>query len=102
MQPMWNADNGKPGDGRLSACLYAYEDKLSDSCDAAFGEMADLIDLVFERLRFTMEQCGSDIAEHCADVAVGEGRLFSCLREHEASLSAGCGDLIGGIELPTD
>ncbi len=24
-----------PGDGRISACIYAHEDKVSDECDAA-------------------------------------------------------------------
>lgn len=90
----------EPGNGRLSACLYAYEDKLSDTCDAAVGEMADIIDVVFERLRYTKQQCGDDIATHCKDAAVGQGRVFSCLYEQKASLSAACVEVIEGVELP--
>ncbi len=90
------------GNGRLTACLYAHEDKLSESCDAAVGEMADIIDVVFERLRYVKQQCGADIATFCADVAIGQGRVFSCLHENRPSLSASCVEVVDGVELPTE
>lgn len=91
-----------PGYGRLQACLYAHEDQISDSCDAAFGEMAGIMDEVFARLRYAKQECGADIQAHCADVAIGEGRLFSCLAEKKAELAPGCVELVDRVELPGD
>ncbi len=91
-----------PGNGRLASCLYAHEDKLSEPCDIAFGETADIMDMVFERLRFAKQQCSADIATHCADVEVGQGQIFSCLRDQAASLSDGCRGLVERVDLPAD
>lgn len=91
-----------PGNGRLTACMYAHEDKLSESCDAAVGEMADIIDVVFERLRYVKQQCGADIATLCSDVAIGQGRVFSCLHENRSSLSASCVGVVDSVQLPKE
>jgi hypothetical protein len=91
-----------PGNGRLMACLYAHEDKVSDSCDVAIDETADIIDIVFERLRYVSQQCGEDIRTYCADVAVGEARVLSCLHGKKASLSSSCAEVIDRIQLPSD
>jgi len=89
-----------PGSGRLTACIYAHEDKLSDSCDAAVAETADVINVIFNRLRNVRLQCGGDIAKLCDEVAIGQGRVFACLHENKASLSDGCGEVIDHVELP--
>ncbi|MGF1528906.1 MAG: cysteine rich repeat-containing protein [Candidatus Competibacterales bacterium] len=89
-----------PGHGRLTACLYAHEDHLSDSCDAATGEMADVLDLVFDRLRYAKQQCSTDIHNLCADVTLGQGRVFTCLYEQREALSEGCRTLVDDVELP--
>lgn len=89
-----------PGHGRLSACLYAHEDQVSPSCDAAIAETADLIDLLFERLRYAKQMCGDDVAKLCGEVEIGQGRLFSCLYEKKESLSAGCLEVIENVQLP--
>ena len=91
-----------PGHGRLSACLYAHEDQVSPSCDAAIAETADLIDMVFERIRYAKQQCGADVAKLCGDVEIGQGRLFSCLYEQKAALSAQCLEVIESVRLPRD
>ena len=90
----------EPGDGRIAACLYAYEDKLSEPCDAAMADTADVIDLFFDRLRYVKQQCGEDIRTLCSEVELGQGRLFTCLAEKRSEISAGCGELIDNIELP--
>ncbi len=91
-----------PGHGRLSACLYAHEDQVSPSCDAAIAETADLIDVLFERLRYVKQQCGADVAKLCGEVEIGQGRLFSCLNEQKPALSAECLEVIENVQLPRD
>ncbi len=83
-----------PGDGRIVACLYAHEDTLSESCDAATEDHANLLDWFFESVRYVMDQCANDIQKHCADVAFGGGRIFSCLVEKTSSLTDGCKALV--------
>lgn len=90
----------EPGHGRIASCLYAYEDKLSEPCDAAMSDTADVIDLFFDRLRYVKQECGEDIRTHCGEVELGQGRLFSCLAEKRSMISAGCGELVDGMELP--
>ena len=89
-----------PGSGRMMACIYAHEDKLTDACDAAVAETADVIDVIFRRLRNVQLQCGGDIAKLCDDVAIGQGRIFACLHENKPSLSAPCAEVIDHVVLP--
>ncbi len=89
-----------PGHGRLMACLYAHEDKLSESCDRAVGEIADVIDLMFERIRYVKQECGADIQANCADVAVGEGRVLRCLADRRDTLSESCLKVVDSVRLP--
>ncbi len=83
-----------PGNGHIVACLYAHEDTLSDNCDAATEDHANLLDWFFESVRYVMDQCANDIREHCADVTFGGGRIFSCLVEKTSSLTDGCKALV--------
>ena len=91
-----------PGAGRIAACLYAHEDKVSVACDAATGDTADVIDQLFERLRVVRTACGDDIRSHCAGVEMGQGRILSCLTERRETLSESCVALVDGIELPRE
>ncbi|MEL6336976.1 MAG: cysteine rich repeat-containing protein [Pseudomonadota bacterium] len=92
----------EPGHGRVMACLYAYEDKVSDSCDMAMADTADVIDLMFDRLNRLKTQCGADIRALCQGVEAGQGRILSCLVEQQASLSQSCSGLVGDVELPSE
>ncbi len=83
-----------PGNGHIAACLYAHEDTLSDSCDAATEDHANLLDWFFESVRYVMDQCANDIQKHCTDVSFGGGRIFSCLVENTSSLTDGCKALV--------
>ncbi len=83
-----------PGNGHIVACLYAHEDTLSENCDAATEDHANLLDWFFESVRYVMDQCANDIREHCADVTFGGGRIFSCLVEKTSSLTDGCKALV--------
>ncbi len=83
-----------PGQGRLLACLYAYEDKLSDSCAAAVYDASDLLEQVFEALRTFTVECREDAQRLCPSVKPGRGRIRACLSEHEAALKTSCRDAL--------
>jgi Golgi apparatus protein 1 len=91
-----------PGHGRITACLYSHEDQVSPSCDAAIAESADLIDMLFDRLRTAKQECGQDVAKLCGEVEVGQGRVFSCLHEKKTELSSGCLAIIDNVQLPSN
>jgi len=83
-----------PGSGRILSCFYAHEDKLSESCDAAIEDQANLLDWFFETVRYVMDRCEDDIQKHCAGVEFGGGRIFSCLVEKTPLLTDDCRNLI--------
>lgn len=89
------------GNGRLMSCLYAYEDQLDAECGTALADAADILDLLFDRLRFVKQECGEDIRQHCSGVQVGEGRIYTCLAEQSA-VSEGCKTAMSTIRMPSD
>ena len=89
----------EPGHGRLTACLYAHEDKLTDSCDAATAEIGDVLDLFFSRVREIGIACGDDIQTHCGGIAVGDG-IMACLREKQANVSEACTGVLNSMPRP--
>ena len=76
-----------PGEGRLLACLYAYEDKLSSRCDYALYDAASRLDHAVAALDHGATECKSDIEKHCAAVEAGEGRVIDCLKKQGDKLS---------------
>ena len=89
-----------PGNGRMMSCLYAFEDQVSEDCDIAISETADILDLIFDRLRYIKQQCSADIGQFCSEVELGHGQVFTCLHEAKASLSNGCLEVVDSISLP--
>jgi len=87
----------KPGHGRLITCLYAHEDQISDACDQATGEMADQLDWFLHRVKTALEQCTVDIEKHCAKVALGEGRIYRCLKDKKAEISGECKQVVDTV-----
>jgi len=83
-------DTATAGNGRIMACLYAHENKLSDDCDAATDDVSDILDTVFAKIADVLSQCTADIEKHCGDVKFGEGRILTCLNENSASLTDDC------------
>jgi hypothetical protein len=88
-----------PGDGRLLACFYAHEDKLSGRCGWALYEGAAQLEQFATAINHLAAQCWDDLVEHCGDVEMGEGRVGTCLLEHKAEVSDACGHAIDDVGL---
>jgi len=82
--------NVTPGEGRVLACLYAYEDKLSGRCEYALYDAAAQLERAVAALSYVVNECSSDLKQYCAGVAAGEGRLLQCLQKNDAQVSQRC------------
>lgn len=78
------------GEGRLLACFYAHEDKLSDRCVYTLYQASQKLQDQVAKLTYAAKACDADLDKYCADVAPGEGRLLSCLDKREKEVSASC------------
>jgi len=79
-----------PGEGRILACIFAHEDKLSGRCEYALYDAANQLEKAIVALTHLATECMDDIETHCADTPVGEGRVLKCLEDNEAKLSQRC------------
>jgi hypothetical protein len=79
-----------PGAGRLLACLYAHEDKLSGQCDYALYDAAVRLERAINTIAYVASECRAEIEAHCANVQPGEGRIAQCLKDNASQLSPGC------------
>jgi hypothetical protein len=79
-----------PGEGRLLACLYARQDKLSSRCEFAIYDSAAQLERTLNSLNFTVNECRDDLRNYCLDIQPGEGRLLDCLDRNEAKVSDRC------------
>jgi hypothetical protein len=84
----------KPGDGRVLACLYAFEDQVSDKCTYAVYNAAAELEQAVNALKFAATQCKDDLLKYCGDVQVGEGRGLACLEKNEKTVSQACKDAL--------
>src|SRR5215471_17350882 len=79
-----------PGEGRILACLYAFEDKLSPRCDYALYDASVRLERAVAALSYGAAECHADIDKHCATVQAGEGRVVDCLKKQGDKLSKRC------------
>lgn len=79
-----------PGEGRILACLYAYEDKLSGRCVYSLYEAANQLERAVTALRYVASECKGDISSLCGDTMPGEGRIMKCLEKNDAKVSSRC------------
>jgi hypothetical protein len=79
-----------PGEGRVLACLFAHQDKLSGKCEYALYDASVRLERAVAALTYLANECAADLAEHCTAVKAGEGRLLQCLEANQAKLSARC------------
>ena len=88
--------NVTPGEGRILACMYAHEDKLSGKCEFALYDAAAQLERFISALTFLANECDEDLDTHCAAVEAGEGQLAQCLLENKEKLQKRC---VSAIEL---
>lgn len=79
-----------PGEGRILACLYAHEDKISPQCDYALLDSAIQLDRAISALTYFANTCMENLKSYCADVKPGEGRLIDCLEKNKGKLDKNC------------
>lgn len=88
-----------PGQGRLLACFVAHEDKISGQCSWALYEGMQELDAFVTAIAYVAESCWDDLVEYCADVEMGEGRVATCLLEHEGEVAPECQQAMQDVEL---
>ena len=86
-----------PGEGRMLACFYAHEDKLSGQCQYALYSASAQLDQAVSALNYVATQCENDLMTHCADVQIGEGRVLECLRANADSVSPACTQAVNDV-----
>ena len=86
------------GEGRLLACFYAHEDKISGQCQYALYNASAELERAISSLNYVASQCQSDIEKLCADVQqIGDGQLLECLDANKESVSAPCTQAINDV-----
>lgn len=79
-----------PGEGRVLACLFAYQDKLSNKCEFALYDAAVQLERAVAALTYVANECDNDLEKFCSDVPPGEGRLKDCIDKNIANVSDRC------------
>lgn len=86
------------GDGRLLACFYAHEDKLSGQCQYALYTASAELEHAISALNYVAGQCSNDIQTFCNEVhEIGDGQLLDCLAANKESVSAPCNQAISDV-----
>ena len=80
----------QPGEGRILACLYAFQDRVSGKCEYAIYDADAQLERAATALKFAASECKEDLLKYCGTVEVGKGRVKACLDKHEKSLSDKC------------
>ena len=84
----------QPGEGRILACLYAFQDRVSGKCEYAIYDAAAQLEQAATALKFAAAECKDDLLKYCGNVKVGNGRVKACLDKNEKSLSDKCKDAL--------
>ena len=88
-----------PGEGRILACLYAHEDKLSAKCEYALYDAAAQLERAVAALSYLANECGPDLEKYCASIGPGKGRLLNCLKKHDKQVSKRCNQAVKDVGL---
>lgn len=88
-----------PGEGRLLACIYAHEDKLSIDCQYGMYEAAAAVSALASTFTHIAIACENDIPKHCGNIKPGEGRLLVCMKEKQNEVSSNCAKALSEVEL---
>ena len=79
-----------PGEGRILACLYAFEDKLSGQCEYALYDAAVQLERVVNAMAYAANECREELTKYCSDIKPGGGRLLQCIEKNDAKVSKRC------------
>jgi hypothetical protein len=79
-----------PGEGRVLACLFSYQDKLSNKCEYALYDAAAQLERAVAALNYVAVECDNDLDKFCSNVAPGDGRLKECIDKNIANISDRC------------
>ena len=88
-----------PGEGRVLACLYAHQDKLSGKCEFALYDAAVRLERAVAALSYAANECEDDLDKYCQGVPAGEGRLLECIDKNEAKVSTRCKQALKDVGL---
>ncbi len=86
-----------PGEGRILACLYAYQDKLSNRCEYALYDAAAQLERAVAALTYLANECRDDLKFYCSDVKPGGGRLIQCIDKNMEKVSSRCKQAIRDV-----
>ena len=89
----------KPGEGRVLACLFAYQDKLSGKCEYALYDASVQLERAVAALAYVVNECADDLDKHCRSVEAGEGRLLECIEKNDKNVSARCKNALKEVGL---
>ncbi len=78
------------GQGRVLACLYAYEDKLQAECVYALYDAIAQLEYTLSSLVYTINECRDDLTKFCSNIKFGEGRVLQCLDKNSSKISSRC------------
>lgn len=78
------------GEGRVLACLYSHNDKLTGECEYALYDAAVQLERAIAAMAYVANECGEDIDKRCSSVELGEGRLMACFEKNKKKLSSRC------------
>jgi len=79
-----------PGEGRVLACLFSYQDKLSNRCEYALYDAAAQLERAVAAMTYVVVECDNDLEKFCSTVAPGDGRLKECIDKNMANVSDRC------------
>jgi len=82
------------GQGRILACLYAFEDKVSDKCIYALYDASLQLKEAVAAVEFAASQCKDDLQKFCANIEPGQGRGLACIQKNEKNASQPCKDAL--------
>ena len=91
-----------PGEGRVIACLYARQEKLSTRCEYAIYDAAAQLERAVAALTYLANECREDLKTFCSDVKPGEGRLIQCIDKNKAKISSRCKQAIKDVDLKVE
>lgn len=78
------------GRGRIAACLYAHNNKLSQQCAVSLRVGLVQFRMILAAIGHVRTQCQGDLDRFCDGVEVGGGRVARCLSHNKDKLSKSC------------